>query len=118
MTDSESARMTRNLSVLPAVAQELLREADWTSHRHAYGSDEDIPGSLVDDEARVRAEALSALDTGVLHQGSLYTVTAPAALFLAAILDRDCKTFGVTPDHGRCIDDQGQRDRGRTCRAV
>jgi hypothetical protein len=20
--------------------------------------------------------------------------------------ERDCKTFGVTPDHGRCIDDQ------------
>ncbi|WP_327299426.1 MULTISPECIES: hypothetical protein [unclassified Streptomyces] len=31
---------------------------------------------------------------------------------------RDCKTFGVTPDHGRCIDDQRQRDRGRSCRAV
>ncbi|MEU2131069.1 TnsA-like heteromeric transposase endonuclease subunit [Streptomyces sp. NPDC018352] len=32
--------------------------------------------------------------------------------------DRDCKTFGVTPDHGRCIDDQRQRDRGQVCRAV
>ncbi|MFF3159416.1 hypothetical protein ACFVRE_39245, partial [Streptomyces sp. NPDC057910] len=31
---------------------------------------------------------------------------------------RDCKTFGVTPDHGRCIDDQQQRDRGRDRRAV
>ncbi|MFF3124281.1 hypothetical protein ACFVRD_18420, partial [Streptomyces sp. NPDC057908] len=31
---------------------------------------------------------------------------------------RDCKTFGVTPDHGRCIDDQQQRDRGRNRRAV
>jgi len=28
------------------------------------------------------------------------------------LLARDCKTFGVTPDHGRCIDDQRQRDRG------
>ncbi|MER7057962.1 RHS repeat-associated core domain-containing protein [Streptomyces sp. NPDC000351] len=26
---------------------------------------------------------------------------------------RDCKTIGVTPDQGRCIDDQRQRDRGR-----
>ncbi|MEU1128138.1 hypothetical protein ABZ371_32275 [Streptomyces sp. NPDC005899] len=31
---------------------------------------------------------------------------------------RDCKTIGVTPDHGRCIDDQRQRDRGRDRRAV
>ncbi|WP_244335974.1 hypothetical protein [Streptomyces seoulensis] len=30
---------------------------------------------------------MAALDMGVLHQGSLYTVTAPAALFVAAILD-------------------------------
>ncbi|MBT2526989.1 hypothetical protein J7E91_16550 [Streptomyces sp. ISL-99] len=36
-----------------------------------------------------------------------------------AILEaRDCKTFGVTPDHGRCIDDQQQHDRGRVHRAV
>ncbi|MEW1632088.1 hypothetical protein AB0387_32675 [Streptomyces sp. NPDC089173] len=82
--------MTRTLSGLPAVAQELLRETDWTSHRHAYGSGEDIPASLcslVSEDADARAEALAALDMGVLHQGSLYTVTAPAALFVAAILD-------------------------------
>ncbi|WP_405814397.1 tetratricopeptide repeat protein [Streptomyces sp. NBC_01390] len=29
---------------------------------------------------------------------------------LTTRVDRDCKTFGVTPDHGRCIDDQQQRD--------
>ncbi|WP_406351844.1 hypothetical protein OH738_03735 [Streptomyces hirsutus] len=90
MTDSESARMARILSGLSAVAQELLLETDWASHRHAYGSGEDIPVSLcslVDEDAEVRSEALAALDMGVLHQGSLYTVTAPAALFVAAILD-------------------------------
>ncbi|MEI5032541.1 hypothetical protein RB201_05065 [Streptomyces sp. S1A(2023)] len=26
---------------------------------------------------------------------------------------RDCKTIGATPEQGRCIDDQRQRDRGR-----
>lgn len=90
MTDSESARMTRIVSGLPAVARELLLETDWASHRHAYGSGEDIPVSLcslVDEDAEVRSGALAALDMGVLHQGSLYTVTAPAALFVAAILD-------------------------------
>ncbi|MFJ2399512.1 hypothetical protein ACIOTI_43315 [Streptomyces sp. NPDC087843] len=35
----------------------------------------------------MRAEAVGALDMAVLHQGSLYTATAPAALFVAAILD-------------------------------
>ncbi|MEV7405582.1 hypothetical protein AB0N93_34960 [Streptomyces sp. NPDC091267] len=82
--------MTRFLSGLPAAARELLLETDWASHRHAYGSGEDIPASLcalVDEDPEVRSEALAALDMGVLHQGSLYTVTAPAALFVAAILD-------------------------------
>ncbi|MFI0242326.1 hypothetical protein [Streptomyces sp. NPDC016845] len=41
----------------------------------------------MDEDPEVRSEALAALDMGVLHQGSLYTVTAPAALFVAAILD-------------------------------
>ncbi|MYS16731.1 hypothetical protein [Streptomyces sp. SID4982] len=82
--------MTRILSGLPAAARELLSGTDWESLRHAYGSGEDIPVSLcslVDEDPEVRSEALAALDMGVLHQGSLYTVTAPAALFVAAILD-------------------------------
>ncbi|MFJ8862589.1 hypothetical protein ACIRD8_29695 [Streptomyces sp. NPDC102451] len=82
--------MTRILSGLPAAARELLGGTNWGSLRHAYGSAEDIPVSLcslVDEDPEVRSEALAALDMGVLHQGSLYTVTAPAALFVAAILD-------------------------------
>lgn len=90
MTDGESARMTRILNGLPAAARDLLSGTDWESLQHAYGSGEDIPVSLcslVDEDPEVRSEALAALDMGVLHQGSLYTVTAPAALFVAAILD-------------------------------
>ncbi|MFF3728507.1 HEAT repeat domain-containing protein [Streptomyces erythrochromogenes] len=90
MTDAESGRMTRILNGLPAAARELLLETGWGSLQHAYGSGEDIAVSLcslVDEDPEVRSEALAALDTGVLHQGSLYTVTAPAALFVAAILD-------------------------------
>ncbi|MFJ8013801.1 HEAT repeat domain-containing protein [Streptomyces sp. NPDC096339] len=90
MTDSESARMTRILSGLPTAARELLLGTDWESLHHAYGSGEDIPVSLcslVDEDSEVRSEALAALDMGVLHQGSLYTVTAPAALFVAMLLD-------------------------------
>ncbi|MEV6583690.1 hypothetical protein AB0M92_36760 [Streptomyces sp. NPDC051582] len=90
MTDDESARMTRILGGLPAAAQDLLLGTNWESLQHAYGSGEDIPAalcSLVDEDPEVRSEALAALDMGVLHQGSLYSVTAPAALFVAAILD-------------------------------
>ncbi|WP_329127465.1 HEAT repeat domain-containing protein [Streptomyces sp. NBC_01465] len=90
MTESESARLTRILSGLPTAARELLLGTDWESLQHAYGSGEDIPlslCSLVDEDPEVRSEALAALDMGVLHQGSLYSVTAPAALFVAAILD-------------------------------
>ncbi|MFJ5294886.1 hypothetical protein [Streptomyces sp. NPDC088348] len=90
MTDSESARMTRILSGLPPAARELLLGTDWESLQHAYGSGEDIPVSLcslVDEDPEVRSQALAALDMGVLHQGSLYTATTPAALFVAAILD-------------------------------
>ncbi|MFJ6883918.1 HEAT repeat domain-containing protein [Streptomyces californicus] len=100
MTDSDDARMTRLLSGLPTAAQERLRETDWASHQHAYGSGEDVPAllcSLVDEDAEVRAEALAALDMGVLHQGSVYSVTAPAALFVAAIIDHP---LGLTEHEG------------------
>ncbi|MCX5382396.1 hypothetical protein [Streptomyces sp. NBC_00083] len=90
MTDEQRARLARILSGLPAAAKELLATTDWGSLRHAYGPGTDIPATLcalVDEQPQVRAEALGMLDAAVLHQGSLYTVTAPAALFAAAILD-------------------------------
>ncbi|MEU6311940.1 hypothetical protein [Streptomyces sp. NPDC047014] len=90
MTESETARTTRMVSGLPAAAREVLWGTDWESLLHAYGPAGDIPVSLcglVDEEPEVRAEALAALDMAVLHQGSVYSVTAPAALCVAAILD-------------------------------
>lgn len=82
--------MTRILSGVPRAARELLSGTDWASLRHAYGTAEDVPVSLcslVDENPGVRSEALAALDMAVLHQGSLYSATAPAALFVAAILN-------------------------------
>ncbi|MFR9793855.1 HEAT repeat domain-containing protein [Streptomyces sp. MB22_4] len=90
MTDEQSARMVRVLRGLPPAARELLSETDWDSLQHAYGPAEDIPASLcslVAEDPAARSEALAALDMAVLHQGSLHTVTAPVALFVAAILD-------------------------------
>ncbi|MFD0312681.1 hypothetical protein [Streptomyces flavalbus] len=99
--------MTRILSRLSGRAQELLLETDWASYRHAYGTAEDIPAalcSLVDEDAEVRSDGLAALGMGVLHQGSLYTVTAPAALFVAAILDHP---MGLAEHEGRFPWDDG-----------
>ncbi|MFB6876077.1 HEAT repeat domain-containing protein [Streptomyces sp. NPDC056323] len=115
MTDSESARMTRILSGLPTAARELLLGTDWESLQHAYGSGEYIPVSLcslVDEDPEVRSEALAALDMGVLHQGSLYTVTAPVALFVAAILDHP---MGLAEHEGHFPWDDGPP---RTLRAA
>ncbi|SDG67466.1 Helix-turn-helix of DDE superfamily endonuclease [Streptomyces griseoaurantiacus] len=29
-----------------------------------------------------------------------------AHAYMTAVINRDCKSFGVTPNHGECIDDQ------------
>lgn len=67
----------------------LIEETDWESLEHAYGPAEDTAVRLVellDEDPEVRANALGQLDMSVLHQGSLYSATPPAALFVAAIL--------------------------------
>lgn len=69
----------------------LIEHTDWAALSHAYGSAEDTPAYLVnllDDDPDTQAEALGMLEMSVLHQGTLYTATAPAALFVAGILDR------------------------------
>ncbi|MCX4804357.1 HEAT repeat domain-containing protein [Streptomyces sp. NBC_01214] len=61
----------------------------WDALQHAYGSAEDTPSylcQLLDEDPEVQAEALGMLDMSVLHQGSLYSSTLPAARFVAAIL--------------------------------
>ncbi len=67
----------------------LIEETDWESLEHAYGPAEDTARRLVellDEDSEVQANALAQLDMSVLHQGSLYSATPPAALFVAAIL--------------------------------
>ncbi|NGO75102.1 HEAT repeat domain-containing protein [Streptomyces sp. YC504] len=71
------------------VAGELSR-TDWEVLGHAYGPAGDIPpylAGLLDSDADRQSEALGMLDMAVLHQGSLYSATPPAALFVAAVLD-------------------------------
>jgi tetratricopeptide (TPR) repeat protein len=68
----------------------VLRETDWAALAHAHGSAGDAPAMLadligadVDDQVR----GVVFLFSAVLHQGSIYSVTAPAAeVVLGALL--------------------------------
>lgn len=97
----KTAAMSANdaTAALPAPAA-LLLETDWAALAHAYGpadgTPEDLLGLLHDDPA-VQAESLGRLEMSVLHQGSLYSATPPAALFVAGILD-DPRTLAVHED--------------------
>lgn len=71
-------------------AYSVLDGTDWTALKHAYGSAEDTPQALLallSEDADLCADVLGYLDSAVLHQGSLYPATAPAAVFVAGILD-------------------------------
>jgi len=82
----------RGYAVSPSLPdpRSLIEDTHWASLQHAYGPAADTPLRLVqllDESPEVQAEALGQLDMSVLHQGSLYSATPQAALFIAAILD-------------------------------
>ncbi|HEY4418024.1 MAG TPA: hypothetical protein VGN22_00815 [Pseudonocardia sp.] len=69
---------------------EVLESTQWSELEHAYGSAAEAPFQLIEllkDDPDQVGDALAFLDAAVLHQGSLYSVTAPAAEYVAAILD-------------------------------
>lgn len=69
--------------------QSLLEDVDWTGLEHAYGPAGETPFELLHlltENAELCGNALAFLDGVVLHQDTIYSVTAPAALFVAAIL--------------------------------
>jgi hypothetical protein len=64
-------------------------ELDWSQVGHAYGRATDTPGhlaNLVAEDEKLRADALTHLWSAVLHQGTLYSATAPAAVVIANML--------------------------------
>lgn len=68
----------------------MIECTDWTELEHAYGVAQDTPLrllQLLDEDPEVQAGALELLDMSVLHQESLYSATAPAALYVAAVLN-------------------------------
>lgn len=75
----------------------MLEHTDWAVLEHAYGPAQDTPLRLVqllDEDPEVQAGALDMLDMSVLHQQSLYSATAPAALYVAAVLN-DPRTMTI-----------------------
>jgi hypothetical protein len=89
----------------------LLRQTDWAMLDHAYGSAADVPRALArltDDEPEVRARALRYLER-VNHQNTIYSATAPVAVYIAGILS-DPRTvpavdanFSARPDTYRSL---------------
>ncbi|WP_328380619.1 HEAT repeat domain-containing protein (plasmid) [Streptomyces sp. NBC_00440] len=68
----------------------VIECTDWTALEHAYGKAQDTPLrllQLLEEDPEVQAGALGLLDMSVLHQESLYSATAPAALYVAAVLN-------------------------------
>ena len=66
-----------------------LDDTDWAKLHHAYGRATDTPGhlrALLRKNADARDEALEHLQHAVLHQGTLYTATGPAARVVAGLL--------------------------------
>ncbi|MEE2040949.1 hypothetical protein Q8791_27380 [Nocardiopsis sp. CT-R113] len=68
---------------------DVLRDTDWTRTFHAYGSGADAPehlAPLLTGDPGERRRALGYLYGAILHQGTVYSATVPAALFVAGIL--------------------------------
>ncbi|WP_143145029.1 HEAT repeat domain-containing protein [Streptomyces humi] len=66
-----------------------LDQVDWAQFHHAYGSAEDVPALLRDLASPVEetaAEAEQELWSSIVHQGTVYTATAPAVPFLARLV--------------------------------
>src|ERR1700733_14313909 len=62
---------------------------DWAGLSHAYGPAADMPGQLrglTDPDPDVRSEAVDLLWGAVLHQGTIYPVTAPVVTAVGQVL--------------------------------
>ncbi|MFF5790206.1 HEAT repeat domain-containing protein [Streptomyces sp. NPDC012693] len=84
----------------------VIEGTDWATLEHAYGMALDTPLrllQLLDEDPEVQAGALGLLDMSVLHQESLYSATAPAALYVAAVLN-DPRTLASHENYSTCDD--------------
>jgi hypothetical protein len=66
-----------------------LLQVDWGSLDHAYGQAADAPRqllALVGDDPQARSRAVGYLDAAMLHQGSVYSATAPFIRLVAGLV--------------------------------
>jgi hypothetical protein len=91
--------------MLPLVRPEdLLAQTDWSAVAHAYAGEPDVPSSpeilaaLLDEDADRQGRALVDLHNVVHHQGGTFSATAPAVLFVVAVLDDQRTLTPVLPD--------------------
>lgn len=76
---------------------------DWSKLFHAYGMASDTPGhlrALVGDDEAARGAAVAHLWSAVIHQGTPWTVTPPAALVVAGLLPDPRTARPVTAGDG------------------
>src|SRR5262245_60737956 len=76
----------------------IIGEPYWAELEHAYGSAKDVPemlSALVSGDPDLAGEALAFLDAAVLHQGTFYDASMPAALAVTALLG-DARTTVVS----------------------
>ncbi|MBX9677768.1 MAG: hypothetical protein K2X38_03310 [Gemmataceae bacterium] len=66
-----------------------LEKTDWSRLHHAYGRADDTPGhllALLREDTDSRDKAMSHLWSAIIHQGTPWTATEPAALVVAGLL--------------------------------
>jgi hypothetical protein len=66
-----------------------LENTDWSRLHHAYGRATDTPGhlrALVRADPKPRRQAMEHLWSAIIHQGTPWTATGPAALVVAGLL--------------------------------
>ncbi len=66
-----------------------LEDTDWSRLHHAYGRATDTPGylrALLREDRESRESAMEHLWSAIIHQGTPWTATAPAALVVAGLL--------------------------------
>lgn len=72
-----------------STGNDVLTATDWKRTFHAYGLGTDVPehlSLLLSDDPRDHALALDHLYSAIVHQGSVYPATVPAARFAAGLL--------------------------------
>lgn len=85
---------------------QALEATDWTKLHHAYGRATDTPGhlrALLYGDAVTRKAAMTHLWSAVIHQGTPWTATGPAALVVAGMMANERIVSGDPPVRSNLI---------------